>query len=146
MTVTSFKREAMINHWLFKEEPTHYAFSDLQRDQSTQWNGISNALALIYLRQVKKGDQIFYYHTGNEKAIVGIMVALSDAKSGATPKDVSVPVKAVKSLPMPVTLAQIKTDPNLADWELTRISRLSIMPVTAQQWRRVLALAKTASH
>lgn len=131
-----------MQYWLFKEEPTHYSFDDLVRDGLTTWDGISNALALKHLRQVKTGDSVFYYHTGSEKAIVGIMTAAADAVAGPSPRDVSVVVAPVRRLPTPVSLSQIKDDPAFGDWELTRISRLSIMPVTASRWKRVLALAK----
>jgi predicted RNA-binding protein with PUA-like domain len=130
-------------YWLFKEEPTHYSFDDLVRDGQTTWNGISNALALKHLRQVNKGDSIFYYHTGSEKAIVGVMTAAADAVEDPSTRDVSVAVAPGRRLARPVPLSEIKADPAFADWELTRISRLSIMPVSAARWKRVLALAKT---
>jgi len=126
--------------WLFKEEPTTYSFQKLLSDGKTTWNGIANALALKYLRQVKKGDEIFFYHTGKEKAIVGIMQAAADAVDG---EEVSVVVKPVRALSSPVPLTVVKTDEDLKEWELARLPRLSIMPVTAAQWRRVLAIAKT---
>lgn len=125
--------------WLFKEEPTSYSYDRLEKDGKTTWNGIANALALKNLRQVKKGDEIFLYHTGKEKAIVGMMKAAADAVDG---EDVSVQVQPVRRLKHPVPLAIIKGDADLKDWELARLPRLSIMPVTAKQWRRVLALAK----
>jgi predicted RNA-binding protein with PUA-like domain len=126
--------------WLFKEEPTNYSYQQLVQDGQTIWSGIANALALKHLRQVKEGDEIFFYHTGKEKAIVGIMVAAADAVDG---DEVSVLVKPQKPLSSPVSLSTVKADDELKDWELSRISRLSIMPVTAAQWRRVLALAKS---
>jgi len=129
-------------YWLFKEEPTHYSFDDLVRDQRTTWDGISNALARKHLRQVSKGDSIFFYHTGKEKAIVGIMTALADATVDPSTDELSVVVAPLRRLPAPVSLSQIKDDPAFSTWELTRISRLSIMPVTAPRWKRVLALAK----
>jgi predicted RNA-binding protein with PUA-like domain len=131
-----------MSYWLFKEEPTHYSFDDLLRDGQTNWEGISNALALKHLRQVKKGDSIFFYHTGKEKAIVGIMTAAADAVEEPSTRLVSVAVAPVRRLSQPVTLSVIKDDPAFQDWELTRISRLSIMPVSAAVWKRVLALAK----
>jgi predicted RNA-binding protein with PUA-like domain len=132
--------------WLFKEEPTHYSFADLERDGTTVWNGITNALALQNLRKVRPGDRVLYYHTGKEKAVVG------EAKvvAGPTPdpeaedkKQVVVTVKAVRRLQHPVSLGRIKADPALVDWELVRLPRLSIMPVTDAQWRRVEALSRT---
>lgn len=130
-------------YWLFKEEPEHYSFADLQRDGSTVWDGISNNLALKNLRQVRRGDRVFYYHTGKEKAVVGQMRATSDARCDANDaKAVSVEVSAVKALGRPVTLAEIKDDPALADWELVRLARLSVVPVTKEQWQRVEELSR----
>lgn len=129
--------------WLFKEEPTHYSYADLEKDGGATWDGVSNALARKHLRQVKKGDRIWFYHTGKEKAIVGQMVAATDAvPDPADPKGVAVKVKAVRRLTLPVTLETIKADPAFADWELVRISRLSVMPVTRLQWERVEALGR----
>ncbi len=125
--------------WLFKEEPSSYNFARLMKDGQTTWSGIANALALKNLRQVKKGDDIFFYHTGKEKAVVGIMQAANDAVDG---EDVSVVVKPIRLLDHPVPLSVVKTDPLLKEWELARLPRLSIMPVTTKQWQRVLALAK----
>jgi predicted RNA-binding protein with PUA-like domain len=126
--------------WLFKEEPEHYSFADLERDRETTWDGISNALALQHLRKVKKGDRILFYHTGKEKAVVGVMRAVGDA-AGAD-KLVSVQVKAEKRLAAPVPLAALKKEPDLKDWELIRLPRLSVMPVSAEQWNRIEALSK----
>jgi len=125
--------------WLFKEEPTNYSFDRLVEDKQALWNGIANPVALKNLRQVKAGDEIFFYHTGKEKAIVGIMRATADAVDG---DEVSVKVEPVSRLKQPVTLAVVKAEPDLKDWELARLPRLSIMPVTANQWKRVLALSK----
>ena len=131
-------------YWLFKEEPEHYSFADLQRDGSTVWDGISNNLALKNLRQVRKGDRVLYYHTGKEKAVVGEMRATSDARcEESDAKAVSVEVSAGKSLARPVTLAEIKADAALADWELVRLSRLSVVPVTKEQWQRVEELSRS---
>ena len=124
--------------WLFKEEPDHYSYDRLAKEGQTIWNGIANPVALKNLRQVKAGDEIFFYHTGKEKAIVGVMRAVADAVAG---DDVSVQVEAVRPLKRAVPLSVVKADPDLKDWELARLPRLSIMPVTAMQWKRVLALA-----
>ncbi|PYR74722.1 MAG: EVE domain-containing protein [Acidobacteria bacterium] len=111
-------------NWLFKEEPTHYSFDDLARDGKTSWTGVKNPLAQKHLRGVKKGDQIFYYHTGDEKAVVAIARAAGDAypdpadKSG---KLYAVDVEPVKKLPSPVTLAAVKADRRFASFPLTRI-------------------------
>jgi predicted RNA-binding protein with PUA-like domain len=124
--------------WLFKEEPTHYSFAQLERDGRTVWDGVTNPLARQHLRQVRRGDRVFFYHTGKEKAIVGEMRVLSDPQPDADdPKAVLVEVKAVRPLPHPVTLKRIKGDPLLAGWDLVRLPRLSVMPVTDEQWQRV---------
>jgi predicted RNA-binding protein with PUA-like domain len=131
--------------WLFKEEPTHYSFADLQREGRTTWDGVSNALARQHLRQVRRGDRVFYYHTGKEKAIVGEMRVVTNPRTDPRaddPKEVVVEVEAVRLLPHPVSLARIKSDAQLAGWDLVRLPRLSVMPVTEQQWRRVEALSE----
>lgn len=130
--------------WLFKEEPDHYNFADLERDGLATWDGITNNLALQYLRQVRAGDRILYYHTGKEKAVVGEMQAVSDARAAAdNPKAVSVRVQPGMRWPQPLSLARIKQDKWLAaHWELVRLPRLSVVPVTAEVWRRVEELAR----
>ncbi|HEY7428085.1 MAG TPA: EVE domain-containing protein [Gemmataceae bacterium] len=131
--------------WLFKEEPAHFNFAALQRDGRTVWNGVRNALARQHLRQVRRGDRVFFYHTGKEKAIVGEMRVVSDPRTDPNaddPKEVLIEVEAVRSLPHPVSLATIKNDPLLAGWELVRLARLSVMPVTQEQWRRVEELSE----
>jgi predicted RNA-binding protein with PUA-like domain len=130
--------------WLFKEEPANYSFDALMKDKKTVWSGVKNPLAQKHLRAVKKGDAIFYYHTGNEKSVVGIARAMGDAY--ADPNDTSgkvhiVDVAPVKQLARPVTLAEIKADPAFKDFALVRISRLSVMPVSAAEWRRIETLA-----
>jgi predicted RNA-binding protein with PUA-like domain len=129
--------------WLFKEEPDHYNFADLERDGETLWDGVSNNLALKHLRAVKKGDRILYYHTGKEKAVVGEMVALADAKAADDDeRGVVVRVRAVRRWPKSVTLERIKQEASLKEWELVRLPRLSVLPLTEVQWRKVEALAR----
>ena len=129
--------------WLFKEEPTHYSYKDLARDKRTVWAGVTNALALQHLRQVKKGDRVFYYHTGKEKAVVGEMCVVAGARAGGDdPKAVVVEVAPVREFVRPVPLAAIKAEEALADWELVRLPRLSVMPVSEAQWRRVEELGR----
>ena len=126
--------------WLFKEEPSCYSYAQLEKDGSTVWAGIKNALARKNLRQMHAGDRVLYYHTGSERAIVGEMRVTTepttDPKSD-DPKSVVVTVEPVKRWEPPVTLAQIKEDPVFADWDLLRISRLSVMSVSAKQWKRL---------
>jgi predicted RNA-binding protein with PUA-like domain len=131
-------------NWLFKEEPTHYNFDDLVKDGSTAWSGVKNPLAQKHLHGVKKGDRIFYYHTGGEKAVVGIAKAAGDAypdpadKSG---KQAVVDVSPVKKLKRPVTLAEIKADRRFASFPLTRLPRLSVMPVSDAEWAAIEKMA-----
>jgi len=131
--------------WLFKEEPTHYSFKDLQRDGRTLWDGVTNNLARQHLRQVRRGDRVWFYHTGGEKAIVGEMRVTCDPQHDHTaedPKAVVVEVEPVRVLDRPVPLALIKEDAALAGWELVRLPRLSVLPVTEVQWRRVEELGR----
>jgi predicted RNA-binding protein with PUA-like domain len=131
-------------NWLFKEEPDHYSFADLERDGTTTWDGVTNNLARRNLRQVRRDDKIFFYHTGKEKAVVGEMRALTDSMPDADsddPKAVVVKVEKVLRLPQPVPLKRIKEDSLLAQWDLVRLPRLSVMPVSEAQWRRVLELS-----
>jgi predicted RNA-binding protein with PUA-like domain len=125
--------------WLFKEEPDHYNFADLQRDGRTVWDGVSNALARKHLRQVQPGDRVLYYHTGKEKAVVGEARVLGVTTAGAEPV---VEVAAVRRLAHPVPLARIKEEPALAGWELVRLPRLSVMPVTEEQWQRIEEMSR----
>jgi predicted RNA-binding protein with PUA-like domain len=134
-------------YWLFKEEPESYSYDDLVKDGSSTWEGVRNNLALKYLRQVKKGDQIFYYQTGDDKSIVGIMKALDDAYSSdkselLTSKEVAVKVGPVSRLKNPVSLHEIKSNSKFNDFLLVRISRLSVMPVTKEQWNEIVKISK----
>lgn len=128
----------MPNHWLLKTEPSTYAFDQLEREGRAVWDGVSNPVALRHLRSMAVGDLGFIYHTGDEKRIVGVArvtkAAYPDPKL-KDPKMVVVDLAPVERLGRPVTLAEIKADPRFADWELVRIGRLSVMPVTAERWR-----------
>jgi predicted RNA-binding protein with PUA-like domain len=132
-------------YWLFKEEPDHYSLDDLFRDKRAVWAGIGNNTALMHLRSVQKGDRVLYYHTGKEKAVVGVMEIVKgpypDPKRD-DPRFVVVDVKPVSRLNRPVSLAEIKANPKFADFALVRISRLSVMPVTNQQWAEIERLSK----
>jgi predicted RNA-binding protein with PUA-like domain len=134
--------------WLFKEEPSHYSFSDLQRDGATAWTGVRNPLALKNLRQVKLGDRVLYYHTGKERAIVGEMVITqapaADDPSGKDPSAVSVEVQPIAPWPVPLGLERIKRDKELANWDLVRLPRLSVVPISAAQWKRLCQLRSEA--
>jgi predicted RNA-binding protein with PUA-like domain len=135
-------------YWLFKEEPDHYSFDELSRDKRAVWSGVRNNLALKHLRSIKKGDRVFYYHTGKEKSVVGIMEVVKGPYADPTQDDphlVVVDVKPVRRLDRPVSLAEIKANSKFADFALVRISRLSVMPVTAQQWAEIERLSKQSS-
>ena len=115
--------------WLVKEEPDHYGYDQLERDRKTQWAGVKNPLAKKHLRSIRKGDRIFYYHTGDEKQVVGVARALGDAYPD--PKDTSgraavVDVAPVRKLPRPVTLAEIKATPAFATFPLVQIGRAHV--------------------
>ena len=130
--------------WLFKEEPAAYSFADLERDGSATWSGVANALAQKHLRAAKAGDRVFFYATGKDKAVVGIMEVTADPAPDPTDeagKRVAVAVKPVRRFAVPVALAAIKADKSFAAWELVRQSRLSVMPVPEDLWAKVEALA-----
>jgi predicted RNA-binding protein with PUA-like domain len=130
-------------YWLFKEEPDHYSWNDLERDRTTLWDGVANHLARKHLREVRGGDLVLYYHTGKEKAIVGEMRVVGDPRpdpDGDDPRAVVVEVRPVRRWPLPLTLDKIKKDPALAGWDLVRLPRLSVVPVTPSQWQRVQEL------
>jgi predicted RNA-binding protein with PUA-like domain len=135
----------LMTRWLFKEEPEHYSYADLERDGKTAWSGVNNPMARNNLRQIKPGDRILYYHTGKEKAIVGEMRAASGAATdpkGRDAKAVMVEVEPVRRWAKPVTLAQVKADKHFADWELVRMPRLSVMPVSEEQWKRLEEMSR----
>ena len=131
--------------WLVKEEPEHYSYDQLVKDRKTVWAGVKNPLAQKHLRSIRTGDDIFYYHTGKEKAIVAVATAASDAypdPNDATRKAFVVDVAPVKKLARPVTLAEVKADRAFADFPLVRMSRLSVMPVTDDEWGRIERLSR----
>ena len=132
-----------MNHWLVKTEPECYAYADLVRDKKTAWDGITNNWALQFLRQMKKGDRVLVYHTGKEKAVVGVAEVVKAPYSDPKADDEKLAVvelKAVKALPHAVPLAQIKKDRHFADFELVKFSRLSVMPVSPERFEALLAL------
>jgi predicted RNA-binding protein with PUA-like domain len=132
-------------YWLLKTEPSTYSFADLVRDRKTTWDGVSNNTALRHLRSMKKGDLAFVYHSGGEKSIVGVAEIVSDAYPDPKKKDprlVVVDLKAGEPLNTPVTLAEVKASGHFADFALVRIPRLSVMPVSGAQWKRLLSMAR----
>ena len=135
----------MATRWLFKTEPSVYSFQQLEKDKKTMWDGVANNLALKNLKDIQKGDLIFIYHTGDEKAAVGVARALGGAypdPSKKDPKLLVVDIEAVKPLAKPVTLAAVKADKKLANFDLVRNSRLSIMKVTDEQWEIMEGMAR----
>ena len=133
---------------MFKEEPTHYSYDDLVREGRTSWTGVRNAVAQRNLRSAKKGDRIFFYHTGDEKAVVGIAKAAGNAypdPADTEGKLHAVDVEPVARLKHPVTLKAIKADKAFATFVLTRVPRLSVMPVSDGEWERILAMSEKSS-
>jgi predicted RNA-binding protein with PUA-like domain len=129
-------------YWLMKSEPGSYSWDDLVRDQATEWDGIRNPAARLHLRAMKAGDEALFYHSGDDKAAVGIMAITREA--APDPKDpnwVSVAVAPVRALANPVTLKTMKADPRLARLEMLRQSRLSVSPVRDDEWAAILSLA-----
>ena len=131
--------------WLFKTEPSAFSYDDLVKQKSARWDGVKNPTALIHLRNVKQGDTVVIYHTGNEKRAVGLAKVVRapypDPAAG-DPKLVVVDLAPAGALAAPVPLAAFRADPLLADSDLIRITRLSILPLTAAQLARVRALGR----
>ena len=130
--------------FLVKTEPSTYSYADLQRDKRTVWDGVSNPVALKHLATIRKGDTVVVYHTGDEKQAVGLAVAASDPYPDPKLKDSKRPVielAADRALREPVTLARVKSDAVLKGTELARLPRLSVMPFSEAQFKRLLKLA-----
>ena len=128
-------------HWLMKSEPESYSWSDLVRDGGTEWDGVRNNAARLHLKAMRVGDEAFFYHSMSDKAVVGIMRVSREARPD--PKDpdwVSVRVEPILAIG-PVTLAEIKAEPRLAQMELVRQSRLSVAPVRDEEWEVILEMA-----
>ena len=138
----------MVNYWLAKQEPSGprgYNFENLKKDKKTVWDGVHNNLALKHMNNMDKGDQVLFYHTGTERQAVGIMEVTS--KPYPNPKEdnkrfIVVDVKYKKPLTRPVTLDEMKKQKKFKDWELIRISRLSVMPVPKDIWETILKLSQ----
>ena len=133
-------------YWLLKTEPDCYSWSDLERDTAARWDGVSNALALKHLRAMSKGDLALVYHTGDERAAVGVAEVTAGPYPDPSAGDdrlVVVDVRPKRKLGQPVTLADIKADPSFAGWDFLRIGRLSVVPVPEPMWNRLLQLAES---
>jgi predicted RNA-binding protein with PUA-like domain len=132
-------------YWLVKTEPSTYSFDDLVKEKKTSWTGVKNPTAQINIRKMKKGDEVLIYHTGSEKAVVGVATIVSapyldpSDKSG---KLSTVDIAPQKPLATPVELSAIKTDPIFKGWDLLRIGRLSVLEVPAKMWNRITTLGK----
>jgi predicted RNA-binding protein with PUA-like domain len=126
----------MSSHYLLKTEPSEYSFADLQRDRATVWDGVSNPVALRNLREMKPGDQLVIYQTGDDKSAVGTATVVSVDTSN--PKNPAVEIKAGKPLSKPVSLAQIKSNKLFADSPLVRQGRLSVVPLTSAQYKALV--------
>ena len=130
-------------YWLMKSEPGAYSWDDLVRDGGTMWDGVRNNAARLHLRAMKPGDKAFFYHSMDERAVVGIMrITGTGQPDGEDGSWVKVPVEPVKPLQTPVTLSQIKAEPRLAKMELIRQSRLSVAPVREEEWKLILEMGK----
>lgn len=131
--------------WLVKEEPENYSYAQFLKDGGTVWAGVKNPVAQRNLRSMKKGDRVFFYHTGKEKAVIG--TATVSATAYPDPKDKSgklvvVALAAGQALERPVTLAEIKADKRFASMPLVRISRLSVQPVTDEEWDMIETMSQ----
>jgi len=133
----------MPNFWLLKTEPSAYSYADLEKDGKTTWDGVKNNYALKNMSQMKKGDLVFIYHTGDEKQIVGIAEVISnpypDPKQ-KNPRLLVIDLKPHKNLSRPVTLAELKAQKDLKNFELVRLPRLSVMLVSPEIWKKILKL------
>ena len=134
----------MAAYWILKTEPSAYSFEQLEREGTAVWDGVSNPVALKHLREMQPGDEALIYHTGDEKALIGLArvssAAYPDPKA-KDPKLVVVQLKSGKRLKRPVTLAEVRAEPAFRDLALVRMPRLSVVPATAAQWKKLLAMA-----
>jgi len=135
-----------MNYWLVKQEPSAYSYDNLEKEKKTIWDGVHNNLALKHIRTMKIGDKSLFYHTGEEKQVVGIIEITSDPYPNPKESDkrfVVVDVKPVTRLKRPVTLEEIKKDARFKDWELLKISRLSVMPAPKNLWDEIIKKSKS---
>jgi predicted RNA-binding protein with PUA-like domain len=131
-----------MNYWLVKTEPETYSWDDLARDKKTVWDGVRNFQARSHLKKMAQGDHVFFYHTGDVKAIIGIASVLKTGyPEPADAEWTAVDLAPVKALKNPVTLAQIKADKRLSEMVLVRAPRLSVQPVTKEEFEHIIALS-----
>lgn len=132
-----------MNYWLVKQEPTSYSFDAFRAEKRTDWTGVRNYQARNNLREMKKGDKVLYYHSGDERAVVGLAKVTKPAFPDPTDENwVAVELEAGKKLRRPVTLAEIKANPKLANIALIRFSRLSVVPLTEAEFDEILAMSE----
>ncbi|HEY5209282.1 MAG TPA: EVE domain-containing protein [Stellaceae bacterium] len=137
-----------MNYWLLKSEPEVYGWAQLIKDKHTNWSGVRNNAAALNLKAMKVGDRAFFYHSGDERQVVGICEIVKEAypdPSDAAGRFVQVDVTAVAPVPTPVTLAVIKAEPRLSEMRLVRESRLSVSPVAADAWRLICKMGDVAA-
>jgi predicted RNA-binding protein with PUA-like domain len=135
-----------MNHWLVKQEPEKYPWTQFVKDKGTYWDGVRNYQARNNLRAMRKGDLVLFYHSVSEKAVVGVAKVTREAYADPTAKEGDwsmVDLKPIKAMAAPVTLAQIKAEPKLAGMGLLKQSRLSVSPLSTAEFKRVLQLGKT---
>ena len=135
-----------MNYWLVKSEPSTYSWEQMVKDGKTTWDGIRNYAARIHLQTMKKGDQVFFYHSNEGLEIVGIAKVIKEAFPDPSTNDdrwVAVDLKPHKKLKRPVTLSEIKEHKKLKEMALLRISRLSVQPVTEEEWNLILELSNS---
>jgi len=135
-----------VAYWLMKTEAEEFSYADLEQRGHEPWNGVRNPTAAKHMRAMRVGDRFFFYHSGNERAIVGVGAITGEARPDPTadaPRWVLVDVAPAYRFSRPVTLAEIKADPAFAEWELVRQSRLSVMPVSEEHWHKLHAMGET---
>ena len=135
-------------NWLLKTEPNEYSYTDLEKEGTTVWDGVKNGLALKNMRAMLRGEEVFIYHTGKERRIMGIAQVVSTAYPDPKLNEVKrlvIDIRAVRKLAEPITLAQIKQDEQFTGFDLLRLPRLSIVPVLPQHWQRLLEMTKTVN-
>ena len=134
-----------MNYWLVKQEPESYSFATFQKEGKTDWTGVRNFTARNNLKEMKAGDKVFYYHSGDEKAVVGLAKVTKTAFPDPTADEgswVAVELEAGKTVKNPVTLAAIKGNPKLSEMKLVKLSRLSVSPVTKEEWDEIIEMSK----
>lgn len=134
-----------MNYWLVKQEPESYSFATFQKEGKTDWTGVRNFTARNNLKEMKAGDKVFYYHSGDERAVVGLAKVSKTAFPDPTADEgswVAVELEAGKTLKKSVSLAEIKANKKLSEMKLVKLSRLSVSPVTKAEWDEIMEMAK----